>query len=101
MTILVVLVNMFVFATPEQFIVLQIAPQKYNEEMIPYTIAHEYHHTVYFEKVKNQKRDLIDYVLIEGKADSFANLVIPDMVMAFWVYYDSDNYFVGIKKHKL
>jgi uncharacterized protein YjaZ len=66
------------FATPEQSIILQIAPQKYKEELIPYTIAHEYHHTVYFEKVKTQERDLIDYVLVEGKADSFANLVIPN-----------------------
>ncbi|RDI38043.1 DUF2268 domain-containing protein [Falsibacillus pallidus] len=67
------------FSTPEQFIVLQIAPQKYDEIMVPYTIAHEYHHTIYFEKIKNQKKDLIDYDLVEGKADSFANLVIPNM----------------------
>jgi uncharacterized protein YjaZ len=66
-------------AAPEQFIVLQIAPQKYKEEMIPYTMAHEYHHTVYFEKIKTQKRDLIDYVLVEGRADSFANLIYPNM----------------------
>jgi uncharacterized protein YjaZ len=66
-------------AAPEQFIVLQIAPQKYKEEMIPYTIAHEYHHTVYYEKTKTQKRDLLDYVLVEGKADAFANLVYPNM----------------------
>jgi uncharacterized protein YjaZ len=66
------------FAT-EQLIVLQIAPQKYKEEMIPYTIAHEYHHTVYFEKHKAQERDMIDYVLSEGRADSFANLVYPNM----------------------
>jgi uncharacterized protein YjaZ len=66
------------FAT-EQLIVLQIAPQKYKEEMIPYTIAHEYHHTVYFEKHKTQERDLIDYVLSEGRADAFANLVYPNM----------------------
>ncbi|WP_433747731.1 DUF2268 domain-containing protein [Falsibacillus pallidus] len=67
------------FSTPEQFIVLQIAPQKYDENMIPYTVAHEYHHTVYFEKIKNQEKDLIDYALVEGKADAFANLVIPGM----------------------
>ncbi|CAG9610518.1 IS1595 family transposase ISSpps1 [Pseudoneobacillus rhizosphaerae] len=66
------------FAT-EQLIVLQIAPQKYKEELIPYTMAHEYYHTVYFEKYKTQQRDLIDYVLSEGRADSFANLIYPNM----------------------
>jgi uncharacterized protein YjaZ len=66
-------------AAPEQFIILHIAPHKYKEEMITYTMAHEYHHTVYFEKYKTQERDLIDYVLSEGRADSFANLVYPNM----------------------
>jgi uncharacterized protein YjaZ len=65
-------------AAPEQFILLQIAPQKYKEERIPYTISHEYHHTIYYEKIITQKRDLLDYVLVEGKADAFANLVYPN-----------------------
>jgi uncharacterized protein YjaZ len=71
------------FATPEQFIVLQIAPQKYKEEMIPYVISHEYHHTVYTEKIKNHRKDIIDYVLVEGKADSFANLIYPTMNLSW------------------
>jgi uncharacterized protein YjaZ len=66
-------------AAPEQFIIMHIAPHKYKEEMIPYTMAHEYHHTVYFEKIKTQERDLIDYALVEGRADSFANLVSPNI----------------------
>jgi uncharacterized protein YjaZ len=66
------------FAT-EQLIVLQIAPQKYKEERIPYTMAHEYHHTVYFEKHKTQESDLFEYVLSEGKADTFAIKVFPNV----------------------
>jgi uncharacterized protein YjaZ len=71
------------FATPEQFIVLQIAPHKYKEEMIPYVISHEYHHTVYTEKIKNHRIDIIDYVLVEGKADSFASLIYPNMNLSW------------------
>jgi uncharacterized protein YjaZ len=71
------------FATPEQFIVLQIAPHKYKEEMIPYVISHEYHHTIYTEKIKNHRMDIIDYVLVEGKADSFASLIYPNMKLSW------------------
>ncbi len=67
------------FATTNQFIILHLAPQKYNEEMLSYTLAHEYHHTVYFDKNKTGERDLFEYVLSEGKADSFANMVIPNL----------------------
>jgi uncharacterized protein YjaZ len=73
------------FATPEQFIVLQIAPQKYKEEMIPYVISHEYHHAVYMEKIKNHRIDIMDYVLVEGKADSFANLIYPNLNISWTI----------------
>lgn len=39
-----------VFSTSNHKIVLHIAPQKYDEEMLKYALAHEYHHVVYFEK---------------------------------------------------
>jgi len=65
------------FATSNHQIVLHIAPQKYDEEMLKYALAHEYYHVVYYEKYKNRKRDLVEYVLSEGKADSFANILIP------------------------
>jgi uncharacterized protein YjaZ len=71
------------FATPEQFIVLQITPQKYKEEMISYVISHEYHHTIYTEKIKNHRKDIIDYILVEGKVDSFANLVNSTMNLSW------------------
>nr|WP_259547043.1 DUF2268 domain-containing protein [Heyndrickxia oleronia] len=67
------------FATPNNSIILQIAPQKFTEEMLKYTLSHEYHHTVNFEKNGNQNWDLVDYVLSEGKADSFANLIFPNV----------------------
>lgn len=67
------------FATSNQIIVLQIAPQKYKEEMLKYTVAHEYHHIVYFEDKKDKQRDLFDYILSEGKADSFATLINPEI----------------------
>jgi len=59
------------FATSNYQIVLHIAPQKYDEEMLKYALAHEYYHVVYYEEYRNRKRDLVEYVLSEGKADSF------------------------------
>ncbi|OCA81686.1 hypothetical protein A8F94_22785 [Bacillus sp. FJAT-27225] len=67
------------FATTNQVIVLHIAPQNFEEDILKYTLAHEYHHTVYLTKKKQQERDLFDYVITEGKADSFANLVFPEI----------------------
>ncbi|MBR7554514.1 DUF2268 domain-containing putative Zn-dependent protease [Allobacillus sp. GCM10007491] len=63
------------FGTSNQIIVMHIAPHHYDEDMLKYATAHEYHHIVHFEK--NENRDLFDYVLSEGKADSFANIMIP------------------------
>lgn len=66
------------FATSNHQIVLHIAPQKYDEEMLKYALAHEYYHVVYYEEYRNRKRDLVEYVISEGKADSFANILIPN-----------------------
>ncbi|WP_053367890.1 DUF2268 domain-containing protein [Bacillus sp. FJAT-27245] len=72
------------FATSNKVIVLQIAPQNYDEETLKYVLAHEYHHTVYLEGDNNQRIDLIDYVLTEGKADSFAHMIIPELTLP-WI----------------
>lgn len=67
------------FATNNKVIVVQIAPQKYKEKILQYVVGHEYHHAVYAEDNKSQESDLFDYVITEGKADAFANLIIPEM----------------------
>lgn len=45
-------------------------------EMLPYTVAHEYHH-VNLGRRNYWGGELLDVLLMEGRADSFANLVFP------------------------
>ena len=61
---------------------IQLSPEKEWLDWIPYTIAHEYHHSVwthqYFKWFK--KFTLLDYLIFEGRADSFAHLIYPDKI---------------------
>lgn len=59
-------------------IIIQIAPS-YNKDILSYTVAHEYHHAVYLEKNEYHSFiPLIDSILVEGKADTFANMIYPN-----------------------
>ncbi|MCM3619932.1 DUF2268 domain-containing protein [Sutcliffiella horikoshii] len=61
-------------------IVLQIDPENYTEESIKQTIAHEYHHIVYMKDSDwlSRSHNLLDKVIMEGKADTFTKIVYPD-----------------------
>jgi len=61
---------------------VRLSPEKDWLDWIPYTIAHEYHHSVWTDQYfKWYKRStLLDYLIFEGKADSFAHLIYPDMI---------------------
>ncbi|MDE4085196.1 DUF2268 domain-containing putative Zn-dependent protease [Planococcus maritimus] len=48
-------------------------------DVIKHTVAHEYHHTIYMELAEDSSEDLLEYSIIEGKADSFAKLLYPDV----------------------
>ncbi len=55
----------------------------YKKEMLPYTVAHEYHHTVVFEKGPGVKDTVLDAIVIEGKADAFAEIIYPEVNTAW------------------
>ena len=51
----------------------------FNEEMLQYTIAHEYHHAINFLANGDKGfNTILDLTLSEGKADSFAHIVYPE-----------------------
>jgi uncharacterized protein YjaZ len=56
------------------------------EDQVPYTIAHEYHHSVWTSRhyENGLGNDLLSYLVFEGKADSFTGLVDPEF-SAPWV----------------
>ncbi|MBP2241766.1 uncharacterized protein YjaZ [Cytobacillus eiseniae] len=64
----------------EGLIVLQIDPNVFTGASLKETVAHEYHHTVYieFSDYETRLHHLIDRVIMEGKADTFAKAVYPD-----------------------
>ncbi|HSO59115.1 MAG TPA: DUF2268 domain-containing putative Zn-dependent protease [Paenisporosarcina sp.] len=49
------------------------------EEELKFTVAHEYHHTIYYETVKNRPYDLLENIIVEGKATMFQKMIYPDM----------------------
>ena len=69
-------------AFSEDAILLQIDPS-YKEDMLTYTVAHEYLHTVEREKNKGEKYSVLDLIVGEGKADAFAHMVYPDKQVAW------------------
>ncbi|QFT87999.1 hypothetical protein FIU87_04955 [Bacillus sp. THAF10] len=80
------------FATDKGAMLLQIDPDNYTENSIKQTIAHEYHHLVYMEisDYKIRKHNLMELVMMEGKADSFTKLVYPDYEVG-WIEPLSEN----------
>jgi uncharacterized protein YjaZ len=55
---------------------LTILPSGDWKDWITYTVAHEYHHSVW-TGLHNQISDMADYLVFEGRADSFARLIDP------------------------
>lgn len=44
---------------------------------LPYTVAHEYHHSIDMNKV--EKYNLLMHIITEGKAESFAHILFPEV----------------------
>lgn len=76
------------FAWNENFISLQIAPPFFDQSSLKQAVAHEYHHTVFFEN-NELGYTLLETVLIEGKADTFAKIIYPDIQMP-WSNFSSE-----------
>lgn len=60
---------------------LQAYPEGNWEEWINYTLAHEFHHSVWTEQHydENEPFHLIDYLVFEGRADAFARQLYPEL----------------------
>lgn len=67
-------------------ILLFVNPEGDWKEWTPYITAHEYHHAawthLWTEDHPGQEplSDLVDYLIFEGRADSFAHLLYPDKI---------------------
>lgn len=57
---------------------LTILPEGDWQEWIAYGVAHEYHHSAWMAGSR-EVEDLADYLVFEGRADSFARLVAPGL----------------------
>lgn len=64
-----------------QVFIIQIEPKVFKESALQFIVAHEYHHTAYFARLyKNYSSyNFLESILIEGKADTFATMVYPDI----------------------
>ncbi|MBD1221908.1 DUF2268 domain-containing protein [Virgibacillus halodenitrificans] len=74
----------------ENFISVQIAPPFFDENSLKQAVAHEYHHTVFFEN-NEMGNTLLEAVLIEGKADTFAKIIYPDIQMPWSNFSSAEN----------
>jgi len=78
------------FAYFENNIVVAIDPSV-QEKTLKYTVAHEYNHTVNMSNGGEQSvHSVLDAIITEGKADSFASIVYPE-VDAPWINPLSDD----------
>ena len=61
-------------------IIISIDPTFDNwKQLLPYTLAHEYHHSVWTSRnFKTSDFTPLEYLVLEGKADSFAKELFPN-----------------------
>jgi len=64
----------------ENAIFIQIDPS-FSEDLLKYTVAHEYHHTINIQTHGDMAYNtILDLLIVEGKADSFARIVYPEII---------------------
>lgn len=52
------------------------------ESVLSYVVAHEYHHSIWTSiQQEDNSFTLLDHLVFEGRADSFANIVYPEVVV--------------------
>lgn len=61
-------------------IIVSINPTINNwQQLLPYTLAHEYHHSVWTSRnFKSSDFTPLEYLILEGRADSFAKELFPN-----------------------
>lgn len=63
----------------EKDIIVILVREDVDLEMLAFVIAHEYHHTVLAENSEVRSTSLLDHIVGEGKADTFAKSLYPDV----------------------
>ncbi|MEM7798150.1 MAG: DUF2268 domain-containing putative Zn-dependent protease [Chloroflexota bacterium] len=72
-------------------IVVQLELQKDWRAWLAYTVAHEYHHSVWHALFPNrQLESLADSLVFEGRADSFARLIYHNLYAPWLNAFPSD-----------
>lgn len=66
------------YAWNKNTIVLLVGPSFQKGDLL-YTVAHEYHHVVYMETPGSSWYTLLEQSVLEGKADTFATLLYPEV----------------------
>lgn len=61
-----------------EVVIMQLDPS-FNEDVFKYACAHEYHHTVALKNQRELSESVLDMSLIEGKADTFAEIIYPNV----------------------
>jgi uncharacterized protein YjaZ len=64
------------FVLAEDVIVLQLS-SSLDEDMLKYSVAHEYNHAIAGEINPGMMYSILGSVVLEGKADAFANIIYP------------------------
>lgn len=62
-------------------IIISVDPKSVNwQKQLPYVLAHEYHHSVWTSRnFKTKEFTPLEYLIFEGRADSFAKRLFPDV----------------------
>lgn len=66
------------YAWNKNTVVLLVGPSFQKGDLL-YTVAHEYHHVVYMETPGSSWYTLLEQSVLEGKADTFATLLYPEV----------------------
>jgi uncharacterized protein YjaZ len=64
--------------TLDDDVILLLLNSSYKQERLAYTVAHEYHHAILMESGSGYD-SILDFVIFEGKGDTFANIVYPEV----------------------
>ncbi|MGM0852849.1 MAG: DUF2268 domain-containing protein [Bacillota bacterium] len=60
----------------EDVIVLKLSPS-FDKDIFKYSVAHEYNHAIEGESNEGMMHTILSAVVMEGKADTFANILYP------------------------
>ena len=68
--------------TLNENVILLLLDPSFSEEALKYTVAHEYNHAIAMES-GGRDYSILSFVIMEGKADSFAGILYPEKKVAW------------------